>query len=270
MDEFLSVLAANPQADMPLGKWETRDSFFRFVFNNNLDVLVDRETGTADFDNDYFVRLLESMSFLPEVIDEGGDIPDRPELIGRGRQIMDIIALTNIDMYQVYRRLYGGDIVFKGFPSGSGSGNLLTVYDNIAMTVTCSDKDGAWEFIRLIVTEDWQRRNFNRLPRDSSFFPVSKVVFDEMIEEAMKEPEGERKIGGWLDLEMDSLPLTQEEADHIRSLISGEAWNTEVDPGLWNIVSEEASRYFHGQITAQEAARVIQSRASIFMSEQYG
>jgi len=270
MDEFLSVLAANPQADMPLGKWETRDSFFRYVFNNNLDELIDREAGTADFDNERFVQLLESVNFLPVEVNNENDLFSDPELIGRGRQIMHLAALTNTDAYQVYRRLFGGDIVFKGFPSVSSSGNLLTVYDNISMTVTCSDKDGVWEFIRVIVSEDWQRRNFNSLPREASFFPVNKAVFDEMLEFAINEPEGSRKIGGRFGLEMDSVPLTQEDADRIRGLISGEAWNTESELGLWNIVSEEAGKYFRGQVSAQETARAIQGRASIYMSEQYG
>jgi len=270
MDDFHSILAANPHADMPLGNWETRDSFFRYVFNNSMDEFVDRKRGTADFDNARFVRLLESMNFLPVDITDGSVFADSAELIGTGRQIMQLTSLTNTDVYQVYRRLFGGDIVFKGFPSETGSGNLLATYDSISMTVTCSDKDGAWDFIRSIVTEDWQRRNFNSLPRDISFFPVNKAVFDEMLEDAMNEPQGARRIGRGLGLEMDSIPLTQEEADQIRGLISGEAFNTENDLGLWTIVSEEAARYFRGQITAQEAARIIQNRASIYMSEQYG
>jgi hypothetical protein len=270
MDEFLAVLAANPQADIPLGKWETRDTFFRFVFNNNLDWLVDKETGTADFDNERFTRLLESMNFLPPDASISDDFPENNELISRGRQIMSLISLSRTDSYQIYRKMFGGDIVFKGFPTDSGSGNLLTIYEGISMTVTCSDKDGAWEFVRTIVTEDWQRRNFNSNPPEYSFFSVNKVVFDEMIKEAMNEPEGSRKIGGWHGFEMDSVPLTQEEADQILGLISGESWNTDVDMGLWNIVREEAVRYFNGQTTAHDAARVIQNRASIFMSEQYG
>ena len=39
---------------------------------------------------------------------------------------------------------------------------------------------------------------------------------------------------------------------------------------IMNIVSETASGYFSGQITAENAARIIQSRASILASEQFG
>ena len=44
----------------------------------------------------------------------------------------------------------------------------------------------------------------------------------------------------------------------------------EYDPALDEIVQSEAAKFFAGDQTSQEAAAAIQSRASIYMSEQYG
>jgi len=40
------------------------------------------------------------------------------------------------------------------------------------------------------------------------------------------------------------------------------------DDALWNVISESASNFFSGQSTAQDAARVIQNRATIYVAEQ--
>lgn len=40
------------------------------------------------------------------------------------------------------------------------------------------------------------------------------------------------------------------------------------DEQLWWIINDELSRYYAGQHTAEEAARAIQSRASLYLSEQ--
>ena len=42
------------------------------------------------------------------------------------------------------------------------------------------------------------------------------------------------------------------------------------DDAVWEIVQTEANRYFAGQISAEECAKAIQSRASIYLSEQCG
>jgi len=272
MEQFQAVLKANPQADMPLGDYMTRARFFESMLYIYMEEFIDKDAGTADFDNERFINLLESMSFLPSGADMEYETDENlVEFVTTGRRIMHRFPLMNVDIYQVYRKLFGGEIVFKGFPTDGGDyGSILFAMDSIAMTVTCSDKDGAWDFIHTIVTEDKQRRDFSNRLRDSSFFPVNKSVFDEMIENAQIEPEENQKIGIWFGMEMDAVALTPEESDRIRGLIAGVGVMAEMDMGLWGIVSEEANKYFNDQISAQDAVKIIQSRASIYMSEQYG
>ena len=40
------------------------------------------------------------------------------------------------------------------------------------------------------------------------------------------------------------------------------------DPALWEIVEAEASRFYGGQLTAQQTAEAIQSRVKIYLAEQ--
>jgi len=86
----------------------------------------------------------------------------------------------------------------------------------------------------------------------------------------MIEPEHPHTVR-WGELEVPATALTREQADQIIAMIANTS-NIQIprDMYLWNIVNEESSRYFAGQITAQDAARIIQSRTSIYMSEQAG
>ena len=63
-------------------------------------------------------------------------------------------------------------------------------------------------------------------------------------------------------------PLSQTEADevvnYIYSINKRYYGNTDVS----NIVSEETASYFAGQKSAQEVAKVIQSRAQIYVNER--
>jgi len=53
----------------------------------------------------------------------------------------------------------------------------------------------------------------------------------------------------------------------IMTLIDSITKTLEHDEILWNIISESAYDFFTGQRTAQDAARIIQSRVSRYMSE---
>jgi ABC-type glycerol-3-phosphate transport system substrate-binding protein len=264
MDEFQAVIRANPQADTPLGSWVTGDTFLENAFVFYINDFIDRENATADFDNDVFVQLLESISDLP-LMSPNTDQDLRPEneLVAAGRQIISMFHFLNIEQYQAFQKLYGGEIIFKGYPSEDGSGrHIMEVYSGVSMTVTCSDKEAAWEFIRSFLTDDWQRKN-----RAGYFLPVSNAVFEEHLEKASIERDIEWV---WVEGIEEIAPITQGEADRIREVVASVIGIDGLDRDLRNIVAEEASKFFHGQISAREAARIIQSRASIYMSEQHG
>ncbi|MCL2821208.1 MAG: extracellular solute-binding protein [Oscillospiraceae bacterium] len=263
MDEFQAVLRNNPQADKPLGSWATSESFFESLFLLYVDQFIDMEAATADFNNERFIRLLESMAFLPQNTAGATDYTGDPELIATGRQIMYSLALFNFEQYKVYRTAFGGDIVFKGYPSDDGIGNILWAQGGVAMTVTCADKAGAWEFIRSFLTPEEQRKLGN------FYFSANNEIFTEMLEKAMIEPSRPHNINFGV-FDVPSVAIPQEEATQIRDLIATTAGLNWRQLDLWYIVQEESSKYFRGQTTAQEVARIIQSRTAILMSEQYG
>jgi len=269
MDEFKTVLSANPQADMPIGQWLIKSSFLSEALTLGMDAYVDWAAGTANFSGNDFIQLLEFANTFPEefTFDYDNDVYiEEYELIAQGRQILSQIYLSDFNSVQWYSQMFGGDIVFKGFPTENRNGNSLIVHSGLAITSRCTNKDGAWEFMRTFLTADWQRENI-----DWSF-PTNKVAFDEKLKDAMTEKEEDEiytyyKMDG---MEFRQTAVTQQEADRIVALINSVSSIASYDEALMNIIMEGASDYFSGLSSAQDAARVIQSRASIYIAEQRG
>ena len=64
-------------------------------------------------------------------------------------------------------------------------------------------------------------------------------------------------------------PLTQEEEDKLTNYILGcDTIYGDYDSDVLNICLEEAAAYFAGETTAENAADMIQNRASITLSEK--
>ena len=170
------------------------------------------------------------------------------------------------DMFEIQSILtvFDGEIVFKGFPTESRDGNNIRPFSSLAITRTCSDPEAAWEFVRMFLTEDYQRDLLQWT------LPVNKAIFEEKLREAMT------PFGSWLmvgDGEGDFIEiegLSQKDVDLFRDTVNNITRMSCFDEALWNIISETATDYFNGRHTAQDAARIIQSRAAIYLSEQSG
>ena len=62
--------------------------------------------------------------------------------------------------------------------------------------------------------------------------------------------------------------MTQAYADELKAYIEGIRDISVYDTTIMEIVNEEAQKYFAGEQTSQQAADMIQSRASLYLSEQ--
>jgi len=265
MDEFKAVLAANPNADRPLGAWFTRNAFLMDVVSLNMDQYVNWATGEVNFDTIEFAQLLEFAKTFPEEFDFGGDgfmtRDDETTLIPQGRQIMVQLSVSEFQWLQMYSAMFDGEIVFKGFPAENRNGHSISPNGGLSITTAASDKDGAWSFIRNFLTEDFQNENH------SWGFPTNQAALDRVIEQAMTPQEGEHSMG-WGNLMVTLTPTTQAEVDQVMELIRSTSGISGRDERLMYIVSEGANDFFSGRGSAQDAARVIQSRVSIYVAEQ--
>jgi hypothetical protein len=212
----------------------------------------------------YFISLLEFTNSLEQRIDWGNVTDEVHRSIQEGQQIMTLSRFRRFSDYSVYRDLFGGDIVLKGFPSVSEGGeslNILTTDTGFAILSTSENQPGAWEFLRMVLSEDWQRRSM------VGNFPTNSNVLLERKHEAMFEAESATYIFAH-DAFFEVRPLAQEQADNVLALIDS-AYGLSASIGtLLIIILETTSDLYVGTITVQDASRIIQSRAGIFVAEQ--
>jgi ABC-type glycerol-3-phosphate transport system substrate-binding protein len=253
IDELINVLDENPQAITPFGPYLDRLSFLALVFYHNIDAYIDRYLNVANFESDGFIKLLELANTFPVEANWNISYEEHLEMIATGVQIMEALQFGQIELVQSKQMYFGGDLIFKGWPTPNRDGNKFSILNSIAITTNATDKDGAWEFVKTFLHEDFQRDNIQWS------FPINRTIFEERLEEALT-------IESGVTNDVLSLDLANQLMDLINSItgITGHGVSEEV----WNIVSEGATDYFNGLRTAEDVARIIQSRISIFLAEQ--
>ncbi|NLO48193.1 MAG: extracellular solute-binding protein [Clostridiales bacterium] len=274
LDDLNKVMSEAPEGTMAFLPYIVRDEILQTSLTMNMEEYVDWSTGETKFDSPGFIKLLEFANTFPETYnwDEGGPYIDQMELLASGELLLNMMYMYDFNEFQTYRAIFGGNIAFKGFPCESKNGNAYIINSGLAMSKKCKDKDGAWAFMRILLTEEYQQQ-FRYWG-----FPTNKKVFDEKVKDAMTEntyidENGNEVISPKNYWYMGNEPIeiyamTQQELDQFMELLRSTDRVMSYDTSMMEIINTEAGAYFAGQKTAQDVAKIIQSRVRTYVNEQ--
>lgn len=271
IDELNAALATMPEGCRPF-PYMDRQGILYYLCAVGMDQYVDWASGECHFDSPGFIKLLGFAQAFPEMIDweDPEYMKSELEMIQNGEIMLMQLYLGDFQEFQRYKSMFGGEVTFKGYPSENSIGSVFTIDNGLAMSSKCKHKDAVWQFIRYLLTNEYQTDNY------WYGFPTNKNVFDARLTEAMstKNDENsdaelykERSYPVEYPVDMYS-PLTQEEADQILSLINKVENTMSYDTAIMDIITEEAAAFFAGSKSAADTAAVIQSRVGIYVSEQ--
>jgi ABC-type glycerol-3-phosphate transport system substrate-binding protein len=271
IQEMQEVLDEHPNADYLFGYQTSREDLFSMLLMGNYENYIDWETGECKFDSDEFKSLLTLVNSFPssEDIDwENSEYISSAELVATGRQLISSFSLWDFTAIQETIATFGNDLVFKGYPCESRQGNIAYIYGSMAITTTCENKDGAWQFIRTLLSEDAQEEMWNGMP-------INQKVFDAKLKDAMKQDYDENgdpiSYGGMSDENgnmIEFYAVTQEQADMILSLIDSVSRTSAVQQDVIDLITEAAAPFFDGSKTVDTVASEIQSRMTIYVNEK--
>lgn len=266
VDDFLD-LAQQHGAQQMFGAGMTRDGFLTRLIAYTGKEYVDRVHGTCSFDSPEFVRLLQYVSQLPEEKDETmGDW----ERIYFGKQNLYCTGGGNLIRWICYAdSVFGGESRSIGFPATNGNGVAMTPTIRLGMSAKSEVQDGVWAFFKYLLSDSFQYKVGD--------VPMMQKALDRIIEKWVSEMDGEKALGlvGVMDGQRfnTTIPLAtldDNKKERAIQIIQSIDCVNEYDSNLFDIIWQEVNAYLGGGKTAEQAAATIQSRASIYMAEQYG
>lgn len=245
---------ADTYPDTPLFYSEfMRERLLTCMETGYMDHFVDWETGTCHFEKDAFKRLLILAASLPtmdEVMkswERGGEIVSSINSLKEGRILLSETNISNMHQYAKEYRLMGDRTVYPGYPSPDGRGSILRGINVFAVMTGCRDKEGAWDFVKWTCANGLTLLREQLYSEELPYFPVNAEAFRR---EAAACELTDADLTGLLDL--------------IDRAVSAVAYDAEIAA----VIEEEAGKFFSGKCSVEQAAAAIQSRVSIYVSEQ--
>lgn len=279
LDELYAALSKLPEGAEIFNMYTVQRDILQQCCALAMDEFVNWETGACSFDSPEFIKMLEFAKRFPpefdyENFDWETDYESDYSRIRSGKQLLAIVYNGDFQQFQMYKAMFGGSVTYIGFPTESRNGNAFMIQTGLAMSSQCKDKQGAWQFIRTVLTKEFQQNNI------WGEFPTNREAFDEKLKEAMTpeyitDPETGEQVeqpkGSWgwdKDLVVDMYAMTQEEADQVMELINTTNRIYAYDQAIFEIISEDTAAFFNGQKSAEETAKLIQNRVSLYVNEQ--
>lgn len=205
-------------------------------------VFTDRENAEAHFDDPAFGELLTWCREMGGGVSDGNaNFEDYPlsEILLKSENISSLVRLDALRQY------FGDPIVPVGLPDGAEGFNYYIPADaSFAIPSGSQNKEGAWAYIKEILSQDNQL-----MIGSSAYLPVNYAALIRKAEASLSE-EGQRLLGELLE----------------RTKYA----STYSDQGLRDIIVSGAQGYMSGERTLEDTIAVIQSRASIYMAQNYG
>ena len=261
----------------------TKEMVIKDALSYNTSDYLDVKTGKCNFDSEDFKKVLEFANEFCTTQDEMNTLyadVDYLNAYASNRMLMLDYGMGSFrEIYRQEQSLFGEDTKYFGFPDLTGESKpVIKPNFSIAISSKCKDKEGAFEFIKLVLSPEYQKAIDNGVSGGSGF-PILKSAFNEMAESA-KEPYARKdESGNWVTIpaEEDTYTLygktqsfknlPQDRLDYYKSLCTSATQVKYSEDKIINIINEEAAAYFSRQKSVDEVLRIINSRVNIYVRE---
>lgn len=234
-----------PEDWVPVDSWNTPGNLFGLTAAFCIGRFVDRETGTCRFETQEFIDILDWCK------NWGGDgsTPEAPE-----KTLMKLGWISSLSWLasrgDIAKTWFdGAGYTYAGYPVGEG-GSAYLVLTSLGVSTSCQNLAGAKAFLAYCFSG-----------KQESGLPANMEVLREEL--------AQYKAGNRTDWYGEVENISEADEAKFLELLSSVTVLEGMDQALENILSEEADAYFAGAATAQQAAKIIQSRASLYLQEQY-
>lgn len=270
--DFWAALASMPDGAIPLVNSGSKDRMLRELLCLGGDRFVDWEAGTCRFDSEEFKDLLAFCNSFPSQ-DELRDGVSVAGLAG-GTQMLCEWQLTDFYAVQDMAFLFGGEVTFVGYPNEWDEvGSAFFLPSSYAVSSASAHKDGAWAFLRTLLLPGAPANMFREFPTNKADFQqlAEQVMTPEQVDASGREIPTTGRYYGELDgmeLHCTYHAVTPEEYGQIMDLYNAIDQVYAGDNEINEIAVSAAGAYFAGDKTLDEAAELIQNRASLYVNEQ--
>lgn len=240
----------------------TKTDILDILLQGNLGEFFDWEKGECQFDSQEFIDILTFCNLTISDDDNLESNMAKDEAIRQER----VLWLDDSDFVpqeiSSYRKLFGEEIAYIGYPNKTGQGNYFALNSQIGICSDSKVKDGAWDFLRMLLSYEYQEQ-YADLSKGMYRIPIRKDCFDLLMTNLSNSQEDIEGLE-----EDDNIIISPTQAENFCNLVANTHKVVSYDIEVMKIIEEESQSYFSGKQDVNETIKIIQNRCTTYMNEK--
>lgn len=293
LEEMMNAINTMPEGMAAFLEY-SRQNILENFFTYSMDTFVDWDTGETYFDDAGFIEFIKFLETCPEkgywetlYPNDGTEYEYNEELEKEYSERYDLrfykdyslFYMTSISNFTRIMNIRGqfatNDITFVGYPTSEGTSNGATIIPQTELAISSKSlaQEEAWSFIKYVLNDETYNKNMwafstniGRL-EDKKANAKDEYYYYEQTEDDLAWYKEYYSEDYYEYMKTRSQPLDEATIDQTMELIRGATKIQRNDSALLDIINEELSAFFAGTRSAEETAKIIDSRASIYVSE---
>lgn len=248
-----------------LGPGMTKAAFLEYALCFAGEELYSAQNKSCDFDSTGFKTILELAASMPKM-PSGASVSMGLAYTGEQKIAMWDFGRYTVDEIALFNCCFSGRAQFIGFPTWKGASSGLLPEERLGMSSASRNKAGVWEFFHFLMGN----RDF------MEGLPSIQPVFDESIKAQLARahknpPAAQCGATDGVMVTIRSEPIDSGDISRqVEELTEKVDCLVICDEQILDIVLNCAQGYFQNDKAVDSVAKEIQSRASIYLAEQYG
>ncbi len=247
-----------------------RELAMEFWFSAAQSSFIDRDKAACYFNTPGFISLLELIRTYSadgySGIYQFTDIGEQPPIQDakaylEDRLLVDFISIRQpIDYYAVTRTAFRDTpVTFIGYPTEKEDcGGVFQSDFTLSVNAQSEEKEAVWEFMKYLLSEKYQKKLNNSLP-------IHKETLEQTIMHGTKQFMATTIFD---NRNVNIGAATPESMEALSAYIAQIDTAFYADPVVTQVLTEETEMFLAGDQSAEQAAKMIQSRISLYLSEQ--
>lgn len=265
LEDLLDIVDDHPELAYPIiwgQQYLGGQRLLQILLFQDLDgtPFLDLQSGSCDFENPLFIRLLElAKRYYDRPIEISRERNMPQELLEEGSYAAVILAPRDFPEFNRIMSMLPEDCYQVGFPTDEGTGCYWQTDYYLVVNRDAVYPELIHEYLAYLLEEDSQNKTLRPVRRDM----LDKHIVENNTDHVMEYSDNQ---GGYYILEtgVDGT-VWQEEYEEMQSRSVLVTKNTE---HIQQIILEEAENYFTGVRDAEAVAGVIQNRVQLYLMEQ--
>lgn len=260
--EWVIVRATDPA--------ETEDLFDVFMRCIDASNFIDWEKKTCHFDSPLFIKVLNISKKYNEKASKNPisehELEKQIELLREGKVLALYNPVSSLNKYSETNRIIGNDAKFIGYPSDKDNGMRIVYAESLGINKKSNHKDAIIDFIKYFYSYENSCELWNEVRTD---IYEDRIEFDEMSNKYViqKHDNEGRLVTTEMVVKENGEDYSDEYYQYLERFVVADFGKDRATNIIKDIIYEEAESYFNGAKSAEEVAKLIQSRISILLSE---